>query len=331
MGQGAYILGCGGTALSAAERDFYRDANPWGFILFARNVESRAQLRALTSELRNAVGRNAPVMIDQEGGRVQRMRAPVWRDHRPALDEMAAQPAERQQRVMYLRNLLIGAELREVGIDVNCAPIVDVARDQTHPVLLNRLYGRDVETVVRAGMATAEGLMAAGVAPVVKHLPGYGLATVDSHQDLPRVVASREELDAVDFAAFRALHDLPMGMTAHIVLDAVDPERPATVSPAVMALIRRDIGFGGLIMTDDISMEALSGDVVERSLAARAAGCDLVLHCNGEMDEMARIAAALGDMGQGAQARADHAAEARPRGGEVDLDEALAEYRRAQL
>lgn len=284
----AVIFGVEGTALSAQERTFLRDADPWGFILFARNVEDPAQLRALTASLREAVGRDAPILIDQEGGRVQRMRAPHWREYLPALDQM--ERARDPLRAQWLRNRLIAAELHAVGIDVNCAPLADLVEEQTHPVLRNRLYGGDVETVVAAARACAEGLLAGGVLPVLKHVPGYGRAHVDSHLDLPRVDVPLEELRARDFAPFRALADLPMAMTAHIVMTAVDPARPATVSPIVMDAVRREIGYDGLVMTDDLSMQALSGTPPERAQAALAAGCDIVLHCNGRLAEMEAIA-----------------------------------------
>lgn len=236
---------------------------------------------------------------------MQRMRAPHWREYLPALRQMrqAGDPV----RAQWLRNRMIAAELYEVGIDVNCAPLADLVEPETHPVLKNRLYGRKVETVVTAARTAAEAHLAGGVLPVLKHIPGYGRAHVDSHLDLPRVAASAEDLMARDFAPFMALSDIAMGMTAHIVMKAFDAERPATVSPVMMQVIRDRIGFGGLIMTDDISMEALQGSVVERSLAALDAGCDLVLHCNGKMPEMAALAEALPAMTPQAQARADAA------------------------
>ena len=305
MAPRAVIFGVGGPRLDPWERAFLREADPWGFILFARNVNDPAQLSDLTSELRETVGRDAPVLIDQEGGRVQRLRAPHWREFLPALDQMAR--ARDPMRAQWLRNRLIAAELRAVGIDVNCAPLADLVEDATHPVLRNRLYGSDAAVVVAAARACAEGLLAGGVLPVLKHLPGYGRAHVDSHLTLPRVDVGLAALFARDFAPFRALADLPMGMTAHIVLTAVDPERPATVSPPAMALVRSQIGFGGLLMTDDIGMEALSGSHGERAAAALAAGCDIALHCSGTPAEMEQVAAATGAMTPQAVARADAA------------------------
>ncbi len=318
MGQGAAILGPEGRQITDWERGFFRDANPWGFILFARNIDTPGQLRRLTSDLREAVGREAPILIDQEGGRVQRMRAPHWREYLPALDQMAL--ARDPIRAQWLRNRLIAAELHAVGIDVNCAPLADLDEPQTHPVLKNRLYGNDIDTVVQAARTCAEAFLAGGVLPVLKHIPGYGRASVDSHKDLPVVDEPRSDLDARDFAPFKALNDLPMGMTAHIVFTDIDPTAPATTSKIMMDLIRSDIGFGGLIMTDDVSMEALRGSVADRSTAAIAAGCDVILHCNGKPDEMEAVAIAAGPMTPAAQSRADAALTWRKPPTPVDFD-----------
>jgi len=296
-GQGAFIFGCEGLALTSLEADFFREANPWGFILFARNVDSPDQLRRLTHDLRAAVGRDAPILIDQEGGRVQRLRAPHWREFLPPLDQV--QRASDPLRAMWLRGRLLAADLHSVGIDVNCVPGLDVASAQTHPFLMNRCFSDDAEVVAQMGRALVDG----GVAPVMKHLPGHGRGAVDSHKGLPRVSASRAEL-AVDFAPFKVLNDLSMGMSAHIVMEAIDPDHPATQSPAAIRVIRKEIGFDGLLMTDDISMGALAGTVMERAELALSAGCDMVLHCNGDLAEMEALAA-LGPMTQAAQARAD--------------------------
>jgi beta-N-acetylhexosaminidase len=301
----AVIFGPEEHRVTAWERGFFRDVNPWGFILFARNVDSPDQLRRLTTELRDTVGWNAPVLIDQEGGRVQRMRAPHWREYLPALDQMRL--ASNPIRAQWVRSRLIAAELHSVGIDVNCAPLVDLVEADTHPVLLNRLSGSDINIVVAAARACAEAFLAGGVLPVLKHIPGYGRAAVDSHHDLPRVNAPFESLMTRDFAPFIALNDIAMGMTAHIVFDAVDPDAPATTSAAMMGVIRDDIGFGGLIMTDDLSMNALQGSLADRAAAALAAGCDLVLHCNGKPDDMVQVAGAVPAMTAHARKRADRA------------------------
>jgi beta-N-acetylhexosaminidase len=317
MGDRAVIYGCQGTALAPEERRFFAAARPWGFILFARNIADPRQLRRLTAELRGAVGRDAPVLIDQEGGRVARMRGPDWRDWAPALEQCARLPGRDQRaRAMYLRYRLIAGELAAVGIDVNCAPVLDLVRPETHAVIANRCYGGDPAEVAAIGRAVAEGLLAGGVLPVMKHVPGHGRAMLDSHRDLPVVESGRAALLA-DFAPFRALATLPMAMTAHVVFRALDPSAPATQSPAVVELIRREIGFAGLLMTDDLSMQALRGGFAERAARALAAGCDIVLHCNGQPSEMAELATAVPDLAGGALARADAAlALRRPAGGE---------------
>ena len=322
MGQGAYILGCAGLTLSASEKAFFRDSDPWGFILFARNVDTPAQMRALTAELRAAVGRDAPILIDQEGGRVQRMRAPHWREFLPPLDQ--CQKASDPARAMWLRGRLIAEDLMSVGVDVNCAPMLDVARPDTHEFLYNRCYGHEAETVAQMGRAHTEGMAHGGVAGIIKHIPGHGRGTVDSHLDLPRVRASRAAL-AEDFAPFAALSDLSMAMTAHIIYEAIDPDHCATQSPACIGLIRDEIGFDGLLMSDDLSMQALSGTMAARGAASISAGCDIVLHCNGDMAEMDAVAT-LGAMNRAAQARADRAIAARPTQLSVDIAALEAEF-----
>ena len=322
MAANATILGgIAGTELTAAERDFFRAADPWGFILFGRNVESPDQLRRLTGDLREAVGREAVVTVDQEGGRVQRLRAPHWTDWPAPLDQAGAGP-----RAMWLRYHLIGRELRAVGIDSNCAPTLDVAQAGTHPFLRNRCLGTDPGTVALLGRAAADGLLAAGILPVMKHMPGHGRAVADSHHHLPAVSASADDLDALDFAPFRALRDLPMGMTAHIRFTALD-DRPATASPTMIGLIRERIGFDGLLMTDDITMNALSGSQAERAAASISAGCDLVLHCNGTIAEMEPVVAAAGPMSATAQRRADAALARRRAPQDLDPAALMAEWR----
>ncbi len=320
----AAIFGPEGPEVTAWERDFFREAQPLGFIVFARNIENPDQLRRLTADLRAAVGRNAPILIDQEGGRVQRMRAPHWREYLPALDQMdrASDPL----RAQWIRNRLIAAELHSVGIDANCAPLADIAEDATHPFLQNRLYGRDVASVVAAARVCADAHLAGGVLPVLKHIPGHGRAAIDSHLRLPQVDAPRSELDAYDFAPFKALNDLPMGMSAHIVFRDIDPDAPATTSPKMIKVIREDIGFDGLLMTDDLSMEALSGTVAERSTAAIKAGCDVVLHCNGEQAEMQSVAKATGLMTTAAMTRANSALDQRKIPENIDIQSLEAEF-----
>ncbi|WP_333815721.1 glycoside hydrolase family 3 protein [Tabrizicola sp.] len=325
VGRGAVIFGCAGPDLLPEERAFYREADPFGFIVFARNIETPGQLRRLTADLREAVGRDAPVLVDQEGGRVQRLRSPHWREWTPPLDTVdGAGSLEAAERVMRLRSTVMAAELAAVGIDADCIPTLDVVRPETHPFLMNRCYGRDPETVARIGRAVAEGLMAGGVLPVMKHMPGHGLSHVDTHHDLPTVEASHEELAAVDFAPFRALADLPMAMTAHLVFAALDPDRPATQSPRMIRVIREEIGFKGLLMSDDLNMQALSGTLAERTARTIAAGVDVALHCKGDMAEMVEVAGAAGAMGPEALARAEAAVAAR-RSATADVEAALAE------
>ena len=315
----AVIFGASGPVLTQWERGFFRETDPWGFILFARNVESPKQLRQLTADLRESVGRAAPVLIDQEGGRVQRMRAPHWREYLPALEQMTS--ARDPMRAQWLRYRLIAAELYAVGIDVNCAPLADLVEPQTHPILRNRLYGGDPEAVIMAARICAQAHLAGGVLPVLKHIPGYGRAAVDSHLDLPRVTVPHAALGLRDFAPFRALNDIAMGMTAHIVFDQIDPDQPATTSDKVMRVIRDEIGFGGLIMTDDLSMQALRGTLAERAAASIAAGCDVVLHCNGHRDDMTDVAAATTTLTPAAQARAAAALAQRREPEAADLQE----------
>lgn len=324
MAETATVLGCEGPVLAPDERAFFRAAEPWGFILFARNVETPSQLSRLTAELREAVGRDAPVFIDQEGGRVARMRAPYWREWLPALDQ-ADRAGPGGARSMWVRYRLIAAELRAAGIDGNCAPVADIALPGTHPVLRNRCYGETPERVIELARAVADALLAGGVLPVVKHMPGQGRATADSHQELPRAEASRAELRDWDFAPFRALADLPIAMTGHVVYPALDLAAPATLSRAVIRTLREEIGHGGLLMTDDISMGALSGPLGDRARAALSAGCDVVLHCNGVLSEMEEIVAAAGLMSAAARARAAAALACRRAPGPIDIPDLEAE------
>ena len=314
---GATILDADGVRLTAEEGAFFRDVRPFGFILFARNIDTPDQVRALCSELREAAGHEAVITIDQEGGRVQRLRGPRWREWLPPLD-FVARAGSNAARAMYLRHRIIADELHALGIDSNCAPMVDVAGPATHEFLRNRCYGSEATRVAELGRASAEGLMAGGVLPVLKHIPGHGRATMDSHFDLPRVDAAPNDLSDVDFAPFRALNDLPMGMTAHLVYEAIDPE-PATCSPRVMSLIREEIGFDNLIMTDDLSMKALRGSHVESTRAALAAGCDVALYCNQPLADRMAVAEAAGEMTAAAQVRAERALTMRRAPDAVDI------------
>lgn len=290
----AVIFGCAGRALTSWERGFFAETDPLGFILFARNCEAPAQVRALVADLRAAIGRaDAPVLIDQEGGRVQRLRPPHWRDAPAAarFGRLAEQAPARACEAARLNARLIAGELADLGITVDCAPVLDLRLESTHSAIGDRAFAADPARIADLGRAVCEGFLAGGVLPVIKHLPGHGRALVDSHHELPRVDLARAELEPSDFAAFRALADAPLGITAHVLFTAIDPVRPATTSPIVISeVIRGSIGFDGLLMTDDLSMSALAGDLASRAAAALAAGCDLALHCNGERAEMTAVA-----------------------------------------
>jgi beta-N-acetylhexosaminidase len=292
----ACILGCAGIRLSADERAFFGQSDPFGLILFARNVDKPDQVRALIAEYRTLVGRaDAPVLIDQEGGRVQRLRPPHWPDFPSAAHFGAIYANDRARGIEAVRlgARLIAAELVALGINVDCMPVADLRHPEGHGVIGDRAYAADAESVGVLARTAAEALLAGGVLPVVKHVPGHGRARADSHETLPVVDASLAELDRTDFEAFRRLAHLPMAMTAHVVYAAVDRERAATVSSRVIGeIVRRRIGFAGLLVTDDLSMGALSGSLRERMQSAFAAGCDLALHCNGRMAEMVEVAEA---------------------------------------
>lgn len=326
MSARAVIFGCEGVALTARERDFFREADPWGFIVFRRNVETPAQLAALTAAMREAVGRAAPVLVDQEGGRVQRLRPPHWRSYIPAMEEVEGRTLDKAAEALELRYRLIAEELRAAGIDVDCAPLLDVASADLTDAIGDRALGRDAASVAALGHAVRRGLAAGGVLSVVKHLPGYGRAAVDPHLSLPVTHARGAALEE-DFAPFRDHADALMGMTAHLLIEAVDPERPATFSKPCIDLIREDIGFQGLLMTDDISMGALEGRIGERVALSLAAGCDVALHCNGDMAEMEEAAAAANLFDGAARARAE-AVDAAPRGADpADIAEIERRYR----
>ncbi|WP_375461592.1 beta-N-acetylhexosaminidase [uncultured Enterovirga sp.] len=294
MSARAFIAGCAGLVLSAEERAFFREADPFGFILFRRNVGSPDQVRALTAALRDAVGRaNAPVLIDQEGGRVQRLGPPHWPRYPAgrAYGRIVRDAEASGRDPAWLGARLIAHDLRDLGIDVDCLPVLDVPVPGSHDIIGDRAYAEDPDEVARLGGHAAAGLLAGGVLPVVKHVPGHGRAGSDSHEALPRVSALLDDLRARDFRPFRALAHLPVAMTAHVVYEAIDPDGPATTSARVIStIVRGEIGFDGLLLTDDLSMKALSGDFRDRAEAAFRAGCDVALHCNGDLAEARRVA-----------------------------------------
>lgn len=310
----AVIFGCSGATLTDAERGFFREAAPLGFILFSRNCVDPAQVTRLTAELRDCIERaDAPVLIDQEGGRVQRLGPPHWRAAPAArrFAEIAASDRDRAVEAVHLNAHLIAADLFALGITLDCAPVLDVAQAGAHEVIGDRSFGARPELAALLGWAFCEGLLDGGVLPIVKHVPGHGRATLDSHKALPVVDASLAELDAVDFAPFRALNHMPWAMTAHVVYAAVDRAAPATTSPRVIAeVVRGRIGFQGVLISDDLAMEALSGGLGERSQAALAAGCDVVLHCSGVLADMEKVATATLLLSEAALARLSRAAGA---------------------
>lgn len=315
MSTRAFITGVSGTELTAVEREFIRDQRPWGFILFKRNVATPAQVAALVAELRTAAGAaDAPVLIDQEGGRVQRLGPPHWPVYPPGAvfstlydtDSALGLTAAR------LSARLIAADLADLGITVDCLPLADVPVEGADAVIGNRAYGNEPGKVAAIARAVTEGLEQGGVLPVLKHIPGHGRATADTHFKLPTVDTPRAELERTDFAAFEPLSDLPMAMTAHVVFSAVDPAQPATTSATMIAdVIRGAIGFQGLLMSDDVSMNALSGNIAERTRAIFAAGCDMALHCNGNIEEMREVAGQTPELSGRALERANAALAAR--------------------
>ena len=324
----AFITGLAGASLTTAERHFVQEAAPFGLILFKRNVTTPDALRRLVDEFRAAVGRQAPVLVDQEGGRVQRLGPPHWPTYPPgaAYGAVFDRDPDAGRRAARLGGRLIANDLAQLGIDVDCAPVADVPAADADPVIGDRAYGADPAKVAALAGAFAAGLMQGGVLPVLKHLPGHGRAMADSQQRLPVVTADRTTLDATDFAAFRPLAGLPLGMTAHVVFTAVDPVAPATTSANIVKHVIRDsIGFTGLLMSDDISMNALSGSLSERTRAAIAAGCDVVLHCNGELSEMVEVAAEAPALAGDAARRAEAALAARKPAASHDIAASRAE------
>ncbi|MET0295077.1 MAG: beta-N-acetylhexosaminidase, partial [Phenylobacterium sp.] len=289
MGNLAAIFGCAGLTLTAEERAFFRDVRPWGFILFKRNVESPDQVRRLVDELRSAIDwPQAPVLIDQEGGRVQRLGPPHWRRYPPgrAYGELTSNDPLYRREITRLGARLLAHDLAAVGINVDCVPVLDVPAPDGHEIIGDRAYGQTAAEVAFLGRAAAEGLIAGGVLPVIKHIPGHGRAMSDSHMELPVVQASYEALDGRDFEPFRVLSDMPMGMSAHVAYTAIDPRRPGTQSRKVIGeVIRRAIGFDGLLMTDDLGMKALGGTLADRASNGIRAGCDIALHCSGFLKE----------------------------------------------
>jgi beta-N-acetylhexosaminidase len=326
----ALITDVAGLTVSAEERAFLRDADPWGFILFKRNVGTPEQVRALVDSMREAVGRaDAPVLIDQEGGRVQRLGPPHWPKYPSGAHYGQIYDRDPQEGLAAARlgARLIASDLAAVGITVDCLPLADVPVSEADKVIGDRAYGTTPQQVAAIAAVVAEGLMDGGVLPVLKHLPGHGRATADSHLALPVVATDRDVLESTDFAAFRPLAKLPLGMTAHVVFTAIDPVAPATTSATmVREVIRGFIGFDGLLMSDDLSMKALSGTLAERARATFAAGCDVVLHCNGSLDERREVADACPPLAGEPKRRADAALAARRNPAPFDVAAAREEF-----
>jgi beta-N-acetylhexosaminidase len=315
MNTRAFITGISGPELGATEREFIRSARPWGFILFKRNVETPEQVTRLVGELRKEVGEpDAPVLIDQEGGRVQRFGPPHWPAYPAGAVFGALYEIDRALGLSAARlsARLIAADLIDVGVTVDCLPLADVPVPGSDAVIGNRAYGTEPGKVAAIARAVTEGLEEGGVLPVLKHIPGHGRATADTHFKLPEVDTPKAELERTDFAAFQPLADLPMAMTAHVVFSALDPAHPATTSATIIEqVIRGVIGFQGLLMSDDVSMNALAGSIAERTRAIFAAGCDMVLHCNGKLDEMREVAAETPELSGRAMERAKRALASR--------------------
>jgi beta-N-acetylhexosaminidase len=315
MATRAFIAGVSGLTLTAEERDFMRAERPWGFIIFKRNIESHHQVIALLNELRESIGDpDAPVLIDQEGGRVQRFGPPHWPAYPPGavFGTLYDMDSRLGLRAAQLSARLIAADLIDLGVTVDCLPLADVPIAGADAVIGNRAYGTEPGKVAAIARAVTEGLEQGGVLPVLKHIPGHGRATADTHFRLPVVDTSRAELERTDFAAFQPLADLPMAMTAHVVFSALDPAQPATTSATIIAqVIRGSIGFQGLLMSDDVSMNALAGSIAERTRAIVSAGCDMVLHCNGKLDEMREVARETPELSGEAMQRAKRALASR--------------------
>ena len=304
----AFIAGCAGHSLSRDEQTFFEEAKPWGFILFRRNIDSPDQVRRLIDSLRRSVDRlDAPVLIDQEGGRVQRLGPPHWPAYPKArfFGDLHRRKPMRARELCRMSAMLMAHDLRALGINVDCVPVLDLPIAGSHDVIGDRAYGDTIEVVATLGRASSEGLLAGGIMPVIKHIPGHGRAMVDSHLALPTVETGREELAASDFQPFMHLSDMPAAMSAHVVYSAIDKRNPATTSKRMIKkIIRRDIGFDGLLMSDDLSMKALGGSFNSRTESCFKAGIDVVLHCNGDLKEMQEVADATPKLSGKAKARA---------------------------
>jgi beta-N-acetylhexosaminidase len=293
----AFISGCSGTSLTDAERRLFAETRPCGLIVFARNCATPDQLRALVTAFKDAVDSDEVlILIDQEGGRVQRLRPPHWRDMPPArcYGRMYEKDRRAGTSAAFAGARLIAQELFDVGINVNCTPVLDVPEKGAHEIIGDRAFSTDPDVVASLGRAVMDGTLAGGVLPVIKHVPGHGRAKADSHLSLPHIDVSERDLEAIDFRPFQALRDAPLAMTAHVLLPCYDERRPASTSPVIMGeVIRGTIGLEGLVMSDDIGMKALGGPFATRARDVIAAGCDVALHCSGDFAEMVDTASAV--------------------------------------
>ena len=332
MAPRAFVAGCAGIELSADERAFYRASDPWGLILFARNCADRDQIRSLVEDFKSCVGRtDAPVLIDQEGGRVQRLKPPHWQAYPEAERFGALYRSDPDAARRAVRNCtrLIAHDLTELGITVDCLPVLDVPQPGAHEVIGSRAYGTTPAQVADLARCAAQALLDGGVAPVIKHIPGHGRALADSHKALPVVDASERDLRAVDFPPFADLADMPIAMTAHVVYTALAPDRPATQSPKVMNdIIRGELGFDGLVLTDDLGMSALAGSMAQRATKSLDAGCDIVLHCSGILDEAREVADVTPELSGLARQRAQRALDRIGEPEKFDVDEAKSDLDR---
>ncbi len=323
------IFGVEGQALSVKEAKFLEETKPFGFILFARNIDNPDQVKNLVADLKATLhGDPCLVLIDQEGGRVARLRPPYWPDYPAGVrfgERYDADPAA-SLTAMRLNSRLIAADLNELGINVDCLPVLDVPVEGGHDVIGDRAYSTNPDVVTALARAACDGLLEGGVLPVIKHIPGHGRAMADSHKELPRVDATLEELRETDFAPFKALADIPLGMTGHMLFTALDEHESVTTSRRIVAgIIRGEIGFDGLLMSDDLNMEALAGTLGERAARAQAAGCDVALHCNGDFEQMKQVAGALAPPSEKTLQRFERALECLQAPQEIDLAEARAE------
>lgn len=325
------IFGLSGPRLTSSEKAFFRDANPWAFILFARNIETPDQVRRLTKDLRDTVGRDCMIFVDQEGGRVRRLRPPQWPDYvsYEVLARGYKDNKRSRRRAVWLHHRLMAHDLRAIGINADCAPVLDLPTEDADPIISDRAFGDNTDIIIDLANAAMAGLMSGGVAPVIKHIPGHGRATVDSHKALPRIETDLETLNQSDFLPFKALADAPMAMTAHAVFKAVDPLRPVTLSGlGIKRLIREHIGFEGLLMSDDLDMKALSGDLTQLTEQALAAGCDVALQCSGALPSMVAVAKGAQALSGASLERAGLADHCGKIVKEFDVEAGRAEYER---